>query len=332
MVDLRRFLIRRLITFIPTLIGATLLVYFVAAVVPGNPAKLWAGGEKASAEVVQRIIEEYKLDEPWYVQYYYFMKMLLTGKAISPVTHTNVWAEVLDRFKTVTLPLTMLSFMFIILIGIPLGIISAIKKDTVVDMILRIFALTGISMPIFWLAYLLIAALTGKGLVTLAGFPMPAYSITGIPLIDGLLKGDFEYLSQLLKRLWLPSLLLSYAGIGVLVRLVRNSFLDAYSSDFVEFMLARGFPRRRIYIHVLRNALAPIVTVLGLQFGGLLAGAVITETIFGLPGMGSYMIRAINNFDYLSLMAGVLYVAIIFMVVNLVVDILYAIIDPRVRY
>jgi len=330
--DVKRFIVRRLITFIPTIIGVTLLVYIIAAIIPANPARFWAGGQKASPEVVERLIKEYHLDEPWYVQYYYFMKNLLFGNAVSPVTHNNVWEEIMDRFLTVTLPLTLLAFIMIIAIGIPLGIIAAIKRDTIVDMVIRGFALIGLSTPIFWLAYLMIFLLYPHGLITLAGIPTPPYKITGVPLIDSLLKLDFGYLAMLLKRLWLPALMLAYGGIGFITRLVRNSFLDAYTRDYVEFMEARGFPRMRIYRHVLRNALAPIVTMLGLQFGGLLAGTPITETVFGLPGLGLYMIQAIDNFDYMSLTAGVLLVAFIYMSVNLIVDILYAIIDPRVRY
>ena len=334
MAELRRFLLRRLATFIPTIVGVTFLVFFVAVVVPGNPARLWAGGEKASPQVVERLVKEYHLDAPWYEQYYYFLKMILTGQAVSPVTHSNVWNEIVSRFKTVTLPLTLLSFTLIVAIGVPLGILAAIYRDTILDMVIRAFALIGISTPIFWLAYLAIFFFSKYGLVTLAGIPEPppGERLTGVPLIDALLHLDFGYLAALLKRLWLPALLLAYTGIGVITRLVRNSFLDAYTRDYVEFMHARGFPRLRIYRHVLRNALAPIVTVLGLQFGGLLAGAVITETIFGLPGLGSYMVQAINNFDYLGLMAGVLFIAFIYTTVNLIVDILYAVIDPRVRY
>jgi peptide/nickel transport system permease protein len=332
MADLKRFLVRRLITFIPTLIGATILVFIIAVAVPGNPAQLWAGGEKANPEVVKRIIEEYHLNDPWYVQYYYFMKLLLSGKAVSPVTGTHIWEEMKNRLLTVTLPLALLSFTEIVLIGIPLGIISAIKKDTWIDTILRAFALIGISLPIFWIAYILIFFLQPRGLISLTGMPLPNYRITGVPPIDALLKGDFHYLYLFLKRMWLPSLLLAYAGIGVITRLTRNAFLDAMSGEYVVFMHARGFPKRRIYMHVLRNALTPIVTVLGLMFGGLLGGAPITETIFGLPGLGFYIYQEIVNFDYLGIIAAVMLIAFVYMTMNLIVDILYAVIDPRVRY
>jgi len=330
--DIKKFLIRRLLTFVPTLIGATLIVFVIAVKIPGNPALLWAGGQKASPDVVARLVAEYHLNDTWYRQYYFFMKNILSGKAISPVTSTNIWSQISTRFLQVTLPLALFSFIFILVIGIPLGILSAIKRDTWIDNIIRAFALIGISTPIFWLAYLLIFWLQPRGWVTLSGFPLPGYKITGIPPIDALLKLDFHYLWLFVKRMWLPAFLLAYAGIGVITRLTRNSFLDAMSGEYVVFMEARGFPRRRIYMHVLRNALTPIVTVLGLMFGGLLAGAPITETIFNLPGLGRYILQSIYNFDYLTMITGVFLVAIIYMTSNLIVDILYAVIDPRVRY
>ncbi len=332
MADLKRFLVRRLITFIPTLVGVTFLTFFIFTVVPGNPAKLWAGGEKASPEVVQRIIEEYRLDEPFYVQYVFVMYRLITNSMVSPVTHNYVWDQILERLP-VTIQLTLLSFILIVAIGVPLGIISALKRDTLIDMVIRVGALVGLSTPIFWLAYLLIFLFFTKlKWTTLSGTPVPEYSITGIPLIDSIIMLDFETFKQVIQRYWLPSLTLAYPGIGLVARLVRNSFLDAYSSEFVEYMDARGVPPMLKYRHVLKNSMIPIVTVLGLLFGGLLAGAPITETIFGLPGIGKLMLDSINNYDYLTLMGATLFVAVIYLTVNLIVDILYAVIDPRVRY
>ena len=332
MAGLKRFLVRRLLTFIPTVVGVTFLVYVIAAVIPANPAKLWAGGEKASPEVVQMLIEEYRLDEPIWYQYYYFMSKLLKNEIVSPVTHNRVWEDLMDKLP-VTVQLTILSFIMIVGIGIPLGIISALKRDTLVDTVIRIAALIGISTPIFWLAYLLIFLFFTKlKLITLAGTPEPPYSITGIPLIDAIIKLDFDMLKQILSRYALPAFVLAYPGIGFVARLVRNSFLDAMSMDFVEYMDARGLPKLWKYRHVLRNSMIPVVTVLGLIFGGLLAGAPITETVFGLPGIGRHMLQAINNYDYLTLIGGVFFIAIISVTVNLVVDILYAVIDPRVRY
>lgn len=330
--DLKRFLFRRALTFIPTVIGVTFLVFFIAAVLPADPAKLWAGGEKANPQVVENIRREYRLDRPIWEQYLFFIKNAVTNQIVSPVSHNKVWEDLARRLP-VTMQLTILAFTFIVFIGIPLGILSALKRDSIIDMIVRILALLGVSTPVFWLAYLLIFVFfTRLGWITLAGTPIAPYTITGIPLIDSIIKLDLETFRQVIERYWLPSLVLAYANIGVIARLVRNSFLDALSSDFVEFIDARGLPRYRKYLHVLKNAMVPVITVLGLTFGGLLAGAPITETVFGLPGVGRYLIDSIRFYDYLTLMGGVLLIALIYVTVNLLVDISYAIIDPRVRY
>ncbi len=332
MAGLREFLIRRTLTFIPTVVGVTLIAFIIAAVIPANPARLWAGGEKANPEVVQKLIEEYHLNDPWWVQYYFFMSKLLTNTMVSPVTHNKVWDDIMKRFP-VTFQLTILSFTLIVLIGIPLGIVSALKRDTWIDTAIRILALTGVSMPIFWLAYLLIFVFfTRLQVITLAGTPKTPYSITGIPLIDAIIMFDWKSLSEILARYSLPAFVLAYPGIGVVARFVRNSFLDAMSMDFVEYLDASGLKKTWKYRHVFKNALVPVVTVLGLMFGGLLAGAPITETVFGLPGLGRYMLQAIYNFDYLALVGAVFLVSIIYVTVNFIVDILYAVIDPRVRY
>ena len=332
MTNLRRFLLRRLLTFVPTVVGVTVVTFLIAAVVPGNPAKLWAGGEKASPEVVQQIIEEYRLDRPLYEQYAFFMYKLLTNSMVSPVTFNYVWEEILERLP-VTIQLTMFAFFYIIVLGIPLGIISALKRDTWIDAVIRIVALIGLSTPIFWLAYLLIYVFFVRfELTALAGTPEPPYSITGIPLIDAMIKLDLATLRDIVYRYWLPGFVLAYPYIGLTARLVRNSFLDALSMDFVEYMDARGLPPTWKYRHVFRNSLIPVVTTLGLIFGGLLTGAPITETIFSLPGLGKFLIDSINNYDYLALMGGVMFVAVIYVTINLIVDITYALIDPRVRY
>ncbi len=332
MANLKRFIIRRLLTFIPTLIGVTFIVFIIAAVIPANPARLWAGGEKASPQVIERLKKEYHLEGNLIERYYWIMYKLLTNQMVSPRTHHYIWEDLAMRFP-VTLQLTIIAFIYIRAPGIPLGIIAALKRNTWIDTVIRILALVGVSTPVFWLAYLLIFLFfTQLGWITLAGTPTPPYSITGVPLIDALLHLDFQTLGQIFQRYSLPGFILGFMGIGVIARIVRNSFLDAMSSDFVDYAKARGLKKMRIYRHVLRNALVPVVTVLGLMFGGLLGGAPITERIFGLPGLGSYMLQSIVNYDYLALTGAVFFIAIIYLTANLVVDILYAFIDPRVRY
>ncbi len=332
MANLRRFIIRRLITFIPTLIGVTFIVFIIAAVIPANPARVWAGGQKASPEVIKRLEKEYHLNGNLLERYYWLMYKLFTNQIVSPRTHHYVWNDLGYRFP-VTLQLTIIAFIYILLLGIPLGILAALKRDTWIDTTIRILALIGVSTPVFWLAYLLIFLFfTQLHWITLAGTPTPPYSITGIPLIDSILKLDFKTFGQVVARYWLPGFILGFMGIGVTARIVRNSFLDAMSQDFVEYAKARGLRKLRIYRHVLRNALVPVVTVLGLMFGGLLGGAPITERIFGLPGIGNYMLQSITQYDYLALTGAVFFIALIYLTANLIVDVLYAFIDPRVRY
>jgi len=332
MADLKRFLVRRSITFIPTLIGVTLITFIIAFVIPANPARAWAGGIKANPQVVAMIVKEYHLNDPWYVQYYFFMKGILTNSIVDPLFNYKVMTYMLSRFP-ITFQLTLFALFFLIVLGIPLGIVSALKKDTIIDALVRVWALIGVSVPIFWLGYIFIYVFFYMlGWITVAGVPYPKTHITGVPIIDALLTGDWNTFVENIKRFILPGFTLGFAGIGVIARLVRNSFLEAMNSDFIYFAKMRGLRRSRIFMHSLRNALVPVVTVLGLQFGGLLGGAPITETVFGIPGMGRAMVQAIFNMDFPVLIAGTLLAALIFIITNLVVDILYAIIDPRVRF
>lgn len=332
MTDLKRFLLRRLLTFIPTLIGITFIVFLVAAVIPADPAKLWAGGEKARPEVVENLVREYHLNDSLVEQYYFIMTKLLKNEMVSPVTKRYIWDDISTYFP-ITFQLTILSFFYIVVIGFPLGIIAALKRNTWIDGLIRVFGLLGASTPIFWFAYLLIFLFFTKlRWITLAGTPTPDYIITGIPLIDSILMLDFEMLVQILKRYALPAFVLGFPGIGVTTRLVRNSFLENLYADYTEFERARGLKNMTIYKHVMRNSMVPITTALGLSFGGLLGGAPITETVFGLPGLGRYMLQAIRNFDYLALVGATFFIALVYLIINLIVDILYSLIDPRVRY
>lgn len=333
MANLKKFLIRRLLTFIPTIIGVTLIVFLIAYVIPADPARAWAGGEKATPQAIERIREQYHMNDPWYEQYWFLISGLARNKIVDPRTSNYVFDDVRTRFP-VTFELTLVAFFFILIIGLPLGILAALKRNTWVDTVVRIFALAGVSMPIFWLGYLLMYIFFVKWrVITLAGFPAPpAHTITHVPMIDALLTGDFRTFGQHISRLWLPGLTLGFTGSGVLARFVRNSFLEALSSDYVAFLKAKGVPKLRIYRHALKNALVPIVTVLGLQFGGLLGGTPITERVFGLPGMGSYVLDAISNLDFPAVVAITFIFALIFVTTNLIVDFLYAVIDPRVRY
>lgn len=333
MSEFKKFIARRLLTFIPTIIGVTLIVFIIAYAIPADPARAWAGGEKASQKAVELIRKQYHMDDPWYVQYAFLVKGLITNEIIDPRTSNPVMTDIAKRFP-VTFQLALFAYVFVLLIGIPLGLISAVKKDSIVDSFVRVFALFGVSTPAFWLGYILIYVFFVEfRLITLAGVPpSPESAITRIPVIDSLLTGNFELFKQHVSRFWLPGFVLGFMGAGVVARFVRNSFLEAMSGDYIEFLKAKGVPKLRIYRHAMKNALVPVITVLGLQFGGLLSGAPITETVFGLPGIGMYAVFAISALDYPAIVAITFVFALIYVIANLLVDIAYALIDPRVRY
>ena len=332
MSSFRKFLLRRFLTFLPTIFGVVFITYLIAYAIPADPARAWAGGEKAKPEVIERLKQYYHFDKPWYEQFYYFLVRLFEGSLISPRTGNTVFADIADRFS-VTLQLALFSIFFSVAIGLPLGLLAAYKRDTKIDAAVRILALIGVSMPAFLLGYLLILVFFVQfKAITLAGVPTAKASITGIPLIDALITLDFDSLSQIVGRYWLPGFVLGFSGAGIIARFVRNSTVEALGADFVEYLHAKGLPPDWVRGHVFKNSLVPIVTIIGLEFGASLSGAPITETIFGLPGLGAYAVQSIYYLDFPAIIGTTFVFAIIYVVTNFVVDIFYAFIDPRVRY
>lgn len=331
MSSFRRFLLRRFLTFIPTVLGVMFLTYLIAYAIPADPVRAWAGGEKAKPEVIEKVRQYYYFDRPWYEQFYYFLVRLFEGNLISPRTGNNVFTDIAARFS-VTLQLALFAIFFAVVIGVPLGLIAAYKRDTKIDTAVRIFALIGVSMPAFLLAYLLILVFFAQfRAITLAGVPTSKVVITGVPLIDALITGDFESLGQIIGRYWLPGFVLGFSGAGIIARFVRNSTVEVLGADFVEYLHAKGLPLSWVRSHVFKNSLVPIVTIIGLEFGASLSGAPITETIFGLPGLGYYTVQSIYYLDFPAIIGATFVFAIIYVITNFVVDVLYALIDPRVR-
>ncbi len=334
MAELKYYLVRRMITFIPTVLGVLVLVFIISHMIPADPARLWAGGEKAKPEVVEAIRKKYHLDEPYHIQFMLYLNDLLKGDwGKSPVTKRSVFEDIANYFPA-TLELALVSSILLLIMGIPLGIVSALKRDTIIDHIVRIVALIGVSMPVFWLAIMLqwvfyytlnILPATGRGVA-------PQVSYTGLYLLDSILCGDFNAFTANLSHIILPAFTLSFIGIGVIARITRGAILDVLSADFVEFSIAKGLTKLQLYKHILKNALIPVITVFGLQFGALLSGAVITETVFSWPGIGSYTVKAINSLDFPAIMGSTLIIALIYIITNLIVDIFYAVIDPRIRF
>lgn len=303
-----KYIIRRILFLIPVILGVTLIVFTMLYFTPGDPARL-ALGESASNEDVVELRHQMNLDRPYLVQYInYITKMVLhhdIGK--SYITKQPVVKELMSCVPS-TLKLAASAMFIALLFGIPIGIISAVKQYSIFDNISMVFALIGISMPVFWFGLLLILLFA----VQLHVLPASGY-------------GGF-------KEMILPAIALGAQSVSVMARMTRSSMLEVIRQDYIVTVRAKG--QKEIWVvlnHALRNAWIPIITVLGLQFGGLLGGAVLTESIFSIPGVGRLLVDAIKMRDYPIVQGGVLFIAIGFSLVNLCVDLLYAYVDPRIK-
>ena len=318
------------------LLGVSIVVFFMVRAIPGDPAQIMLG-QQATQEQVQQIRENMGLDKPIFVQYGLFLKDALRGDlGDSIVTGRPVTTELLTRLPA-TLELTTFAMLIAILVGIPVGVISAVRQYSLLDKSTSVLALTGISMPIFWLAMILVVIFG----VNLELLPFPGRldpttgitAITGLVLVDSLLTLNFAGFWDGLLHLIMPALALATIPMAVIMRMTRSSMLEVMNEDYVRTARAKGVvPWRVVFKHALRNAMLPTITVIGLQTGLLMGGAIITETIFSWPGIGLYTYNSISSRDYASIQGVVLYAALLFVLVNLLVDILYAVLDPRVRY
>lgn len=350
---LAQYLVRRLITFIPTLVGVLFITYIIAYAIPADPVRAWVGEKLLNREALEMIREKYRFNAPWYEQFVFFIQQLLSGQLEDPIRHRNVFSEIFFRFS-ITVELAVISFLFLIAIGVPLGIIAAMKKDSAIDFFVRIFALVGSSLPSFVLYYFLIMVFYVYFRATsLAGIPLPTQAcinyvsslsnqipilgyivsaIGSVPMFGAMMCSEWDIVAETFRRLYLPALALALLSGGFIARLVRNSILDVMGAEFILYTKARGLTKLRVWGHALKNAMIPIVTVLGLNFGGLLSGAIIAENVFNIPGIGKYMYDNIVRLNFPAIIASTFLVALIYLIVNFVVDIIYAIIDPRIRY
>ncbi len=321
---------------VPLLIGVSLITFTVSHLVPGDPARL-AAGLHASPETVEAMRHRLGLDKPLPVQYYLYMMRLLHGDlGTSIMTRRPVIKDIMIRWPG-TIELTTAAMSIIIILGIPLGVISATHRDKLIDHASRIFSLLGVSMPSFWLALILQLIFCKYLKIFPVGYRIdPAIGlrrITGFNVLDSLLTLNFPALVNSIWHMILPAFTLGFQGIATVQRLLRSNMLDSLTQDYVKLAKAKGMPERIvIYKHVLRNSMIPVVTVLALMFGGMLGGTFIIETIFSWQGLGRYGASAIINLDFPAIMGVTLIYAVIFAVANLVVDILYAYLDPRIRY
>jgi peptide/nickel transport system permease protein len=332
------FIARRLVLAFFVLIIVSIATFLLMHAVPGDPITAIMSDRQANNEEVRSALERrWGLDQPLPVQYVRYVTNLLQGDWGESISKRTPVAQELRHRVPATMELTGYALAFAILVGVPLGIISALNHDRWPDHGARFLTLIGTSVPVFWLGLLMLYVfffrlewLPGPGRLNV-GMQAPP-TITGMVTVDAFLHGDWEVLKAALMRLILPSIVLGSYAMGIVARMLRSSLLASLSDDYVRTARAKGLREPSIVAgHALRNALIPTVTILGLTTASLLAGAVLTETIFSWPGIGSFAVAAALKLDYPALLGVTLVVAIIYVMVNLAVDIVYGVLDPRIR-
>jgi peptide/nickel transport system permease protein len=353
------FLVRRLFSLIPVLLGILIITFGLARMIPGDPCTI-ALGERATQAACKDYLERMGLNDPLPTQFARYLTSLAHGDLGNSIrTNESVTSIVLLRMP-MTIELTVCAMLFAIIVGIPLGIIAAIQRNSAADVLTMMVANLGVSMPVFFLGLLLayLFALVLKGtpfwlppssrltsgfttvplvqtfhLINLQGFPLAVVTFFSNSVIfNSLISGNWKVLGDALRHLILPAITVGTIPLAMIARMTRSSLLDVMGLDYVRTARAKGLKERLVvFRHAFRNALLPIITIVGLQLGGLLGGAILTETIFSLPGMGTVMMTSIFARDYPVLQASVVLIALIFVVVNLLVDISYGYLDPRIR-
>jgi dipeptide transport system permease protein len=331
-----RYFLSRLLTFVPTFLGVTLISFAFIRVLPGDPIIAMAGERGVTPERYAELQEQFGFDRPLFVQFWdYFIGVLQGDLGQSFVTRKPVWDEFFALFPA-TLELSTCAIIIAITLGLPAGVIAATHRGKFFDRALMSSALVGYSMPIFWWALLLIIVFSGNlGWTPVSGridllyyFP----NVTGFMLIDSVLSGQNGAFTSAVRHLILPSIVLATIPLAVIARQTRSAMLEVLSEDYIRTAKAKGLAPARVNgLHALRNAMIPVVTVIGLMVGTLLAGAILTETIFSWPGIGKWMVDSISRRDYPVVQGGLLLIAVMVMVVNLIVDLLYGLINPKIR-
>lgn len=332
-----RFIFNKLVYLVPTFIGITIVAFAFVRVLPGDPVLLMAGERGVSPERHAELMAQLGFDRPIWQQYLDYVWNLLHGDfGQSLVTKKPVLVEFFALFPA-TVELSICAIIVAILLGIPAGVIAAVKRGSWFDQGLMGISLVGYSMPIFWWALLLIIFFSGvlqltpvSGRISLLYFFPP---VTGFMLIDSLLSDQKGAFASAVSHLILPTIVLATIPLAVIARQTRSAMLEVLGEDYVRTARAKGLPVRRVVgLHALRNAMIPVITTIGLQVGVLMAGAILTETIFSWPGIGKWMLDSIFRRDYPVVQSGLLLIAFIIMLVNLVVDLLYGLINPRIRH
>jgi len=330
-----RFVARRLLLLVPILLGVSILLFLWIRALPGGPAESLLG-ERATPEAVEQIERIYGLDRPIYVQYVKYLEKLVTGDLGTSIASRRPVTEEIGRRFPATIELALAAMVFAIALGVPLGFVAAKRHGSVFDHASLVTSLLGISIPIFFLAILLkyVFAVELGWLPTIGrqDVLISADHPTGFYVLDGIVTLNFEATWDAVLHLILPAIALGSIPLAIVARITRAAVLDVQNEDYVRTARAKGVSSRIVdRRHVFRNAMLPVVTIIGLQTGLLLSGAILTERVFALPGMGSWLADSIGDRDYPVLQGGILFVALVFVIVNLLVDISYGLLDPRIR-
>jgi peptide/nickel transport system permease protein len=335
--NIATYIFRRLVFMIFVLFGLLVITFVVSHVIPADPVGAICG-PRAPIEVIDRIKAEWGFDKPLYVQFFMYVQNLLHGNlGKSIMTNNPVLVDILNYWPA-TVELSTVALIFSILIGIPAGIISAIKRNKLLDHIIRILSISGLSMPTFWMGLMLLylfyfklGILPGPGRIDLT--ISPPTRVTGLYTIDSLIQGNINLFLHVLSHLIMPGFVLGFGAAGSIARITRASMLEVMRQEYVKTARAKGLKERVIlFRHILRNSLLPPITVIGLTYGSLLEGAVLTETIFAWPGLGRYATTAFLFLDFQPVMGVTIFIGVIYCFANLIVDIIYAYLDPRVRF
>jgi dipeptide transport system permease protein len=332
-----RFIAQKLALLIPTFLGVTIAAFAFIRLLPGDPILLMAGERDVTPEHRAVLEAQYGFDLPLWQQYLHFLANLAHGDlGVSIVTKTPILQEFFDRFPA-TVELSFCAMIFAVVLGLPAGVIAAVRRGSIFDHAVMGVSLTGYSMPIFWWGLILIIVFSGVlGWTPVSGRISLVYFFdqpTHFMLIDSLISGEKGAFSSALSHLILPSIVLGTIPLAVIARQTRSSMLEVLGEDYVRTARAKGLSSYRVIaVHALRNALITVITVIGLQVGVLMAGAILTETIFAWPGIGKWMIDSISRRDYPAVQGGLLLIAAIVMLVNLTVDLLYGLVNPRIRH
>ncbi|ADG81669.1 ABC transporter permease [Thermincola potens] len=330
-----KYIVKRLIGLIPVVIGVSICAFLLIHLIPGDPARAILG-ERATEETMNALREQLGLNDPLYVQYARFMGNVLQGDfGRSVITNNPVIEEFAQRFPA-TLELSLAAMIIAVIVGVLAGVISAVKQYSIFDNLSMVGALLGVSLPIFWLGLMMQWLFAFKlGLLDASArlsVDTHLQTITNLYLLDAILTGNWPAFVDAFKHILMPSLALATIPMAIIARMTRSSMLEVLKQDYIRTARAKGLKEKVvIFKHALKNAFLPVLTVMGLQFGSLLGGAVLTETIFSWPGVGRLMYEAIMQRDFPVVQNGILIIALIFVLINLMVDILYSYVDPRIR-